>query len=498
MPATMRQVTFNAAVFASATSTPVAASGTVRFRREHAFVSGGQFVEPGKHDAAYASGAFTAAVWLAVPDDADQAAAYTAKINGTAYPFSLAQGAAVDLSTLIALAAVEDVSAVSQLLSGYTPLPTFTTHEDLAGDAALGHVKNGGNVTINLDGTMDAAGGGAPSGPAGGVLSGTYPDPGFAADMATQAELDAETSRATAAEGVLLSNVNTRALATDLATLTTTVAGKEASLGNPAGEGWALISSIAGLRTWTNISAAYARIAADNQFTVAQGIRGAASGVAAGLHVPWVSGDTLPAIVGGSAGGSTIGVRGLTTTNQAVRGDATSGIGVYGQANASGQGVLGLSGGGQGVRGDGSTGVGVAGYVTTGVAFLGLLTGAATNAAVEASRLSRNPASGTPGALFGIKSTVLLKSSTTADQPAAEDHTVWSDAAHATRTAKRGIWLVRPVAGTPTLVEVFTLDASDSATQTNLTIYYNGAQRRVEVGAADSGGAGYRVVRILN
>lgn len=36
-----------------------------------------------------------------------------------------------------------------------------------------------------------AGGGGGATGPAGGVLSGTYPDPGFAADMATQAELNA-------------------------------------------------------------------------------------------------------------------------------------------------------------------------------------------------------------------------------------------------------------------------------------------------------------------
>jgi hypothetical protein len=107
-------------------------------------------------------------------------------------------------------------------------------------------------------------------------------------------------------------------------------------------------------------------------------------------------------------------------------------------------------------------------------------------------RSSTTAATGLGGRLlFG------LESSTTDDQDAAAITWSWSDATHASRTARVNIDLVGNAAA---LATVARFDMSTTAGDTRFLIYDvdNATLERVTVGAADSGGTGFKVLRIPN
>jgi hypothetical protein len=86
-------------------------------------------------------------------------------------------------AALDARAALSHTHTLSQVTDAGT---AAALNVPASGDAASGEVVKGSDTRLTNSR--------APSGAAGGVLSGTYPNPSFASDMATQAELDAEAS----------------------------------------------------------------------------------------------------------------------------------------------------------------------------------------------------------------------------------------------------------------------------------------------------------------
>lgn len=90
-----------------------------------------------------------------------------------------------------------------------------------------------------------------------------------------------------------------------------------------------------------------------------------------------------------------------------------------------------------------------------------------------------------------------LKTSTTAEQDAASIVASWTDTTHASRTAVLAIQIVSNAAALSTVAE---FDVPVTAGDTALSIYDldNATLERVSIGAADSGGTGFKVLRIPN
>lgn len=100
----------------------------------------------------------------------------------------------------------DDLVSLGALLDSDPRLPT---HDEKAALRGTVGAPSKTNPYVTKEDTS-VSGPRTPTGAAGGVLSGTYPNPGFAVDMATQAELDTHTGLTTTAHGGIVASTDPR------------------------------------------------------------------------------------------------------------------------------------------------------------------------------------------------------------------------------------------------------------------------------------------------
>lgn len=157
--------------------------------------------------------------------------------------------------------------------------------------------------------------------------------------------------------------------------------------------------------------------------------------------------------------------------------------------NASGGSGTNIAGANLNLAGGRGTGTGIPGTIGMQFARAGT-TGSTANALSDEWRASYSTTD-------TVSLTAALKTSTTNLTEAARLSAIWTTATHASRTAK---WQLQLVGNAAALATVAEFDMSTTAGDTRFLIYDvdNGTLERVTVGAADSGGTGFKVLRIPN